>query len=160
MRLRGLPTRSAGCIPTRLQDFMYLLYLDDAGSPGNKNEDYFVLGGICVYEAQVEWFGRELDKLGAQYNASTPEDVEFHASEIFSRRVAPWKSLSSDEARGTLKWSAPEFETQRQGGQLPFDRFYYTSTVPCCRMSLAGEAEVGSAGEQPTKEYPAGNSFR
>src|ERR1700683_1408445 len=47
---------------------MYLLYLDDAGSPGNASEKYFVLGGICVYEAQVEWFGREIDKLAAARN--------------------------------------------------------------------------------------------
>jgi hypothetical protein len=39
--------------------FVYLLYLDDAGSPGNPSEEYFVLGGICVYEAQVEWFSHE-----------------------------------------------------------------------------------------------------
>ena len=48
---------------------MYLLYLDDAGSPGNPAEEYFVLGGVCVYEARVEWFSRELDKL-----ASFPEE--------------------------------------------------------------------------------------
>jgi hypothetical protein len=81
---------------------MYLLYLDDAGSPGNA-EAYFVLGGIRVFEAQVDWFSREIDKLGAAYNAAAPEDVEFHASEIFSRRMAQWDNLSSDEARGTLK---------------------------------------------------------
>ena len=82
---------------------MYLLYLDDSGSPGNASEAYFVLGGLCVFEAQVDWFSREIDKLAAPYNAAAPEDVEFHASEVFSRRVAPWDKLSSDEARGTLK---------------------------------------------------------
>lgn len=82
---------------------MYLLYLDDGGSPGNQCEDYFVLGGICVFEAQVEWFIRELDKLAATHNPSAPEQVEFHASAIYSRRVDPWNRLSQDEARGTLK---------------------------------------------------------
>lgn len=82
---------------------MYLLYLDDAGSPGNAAEDYFVLGGICVYEAQVEWFSRELDKLATPYNAANPEDIEFHASAVFSRREEPWKSMSGDESRGMLK---------------------------------------------------------
>src|SRR5579884_1736933 len=81
---------------------MYLLYLDDAGSPANSDEQYFVLGGICVYEAQVEWFSRELDKLATPYNTN-PEDVEFHASTVFSRREAPWKGLSVNEARGLLK---------------------------------------------------------
>lgn len=82
---------------------MYLLYLDDAGSPGNAAEEYFVLGGICVFEAQVEWFSREIDRLAVPYNATAPEDVEFHASTIFSRREQPWKGLSVDEARGALK---------------------------------------------------------
>ena len=82
---------------------MYLLYLDDAGSPGNANEDYFVLGGVCVYEAQVDWFSREIDKLAAPYNPIAPEDVEFHASTIFSRRADPWKRLDINEARGALK---------------------------------------------------------
>lgn len=35
----------------------------DAGSTANPTEEYFVLGGACVYEAQVEWLSRELDKL-------------------------------------------------------------------------------------------------
>jgi len=61
---------------------MYLLYLDDAGSPGNPAEEYFVLGGVCVYEAQVEWFSREMDKLAMPYDKN-PEDIEFHASTIF-----------------------------------------------------------------------------
>jgi len=61
-----------------------------------------VLGGVCVYEAQVEWFGREMDKLATPYDKN-PEDVEFHASTIFSRREDPWKSLGVDEARGLLK---------------------------------------------------------
>lgn len=81
---------------------MYILYLDDAGSPGNSSEEYFVLGGICVYEAQVDWFSREIDKLATPY-AGNPEDIEFHASTIFSRREEPWKNLSIDDARGVLK---------------------------------------------------------
>ena len=95
---------------------MYLLYLDDAGSPGNPAEEYFVLGGVCVYEAQVERFSRELDKLATPYDKN-PEDVEFHASTIFSRREAPWKALTIDEARGLLKSvlqvAASSYETTR-----------------------------------------------
>lgn len=56
--------------------FMYLLYLDDAGSPGNPTEEYFVLGGVCVYEAQVEWFSREMDKLATPFD-KTPKISSF-----------------------------------------------------------------------------------
>jgi hypothetical protein len=95
---------------------MYLLYLDDAGSPANPAEEYFGLGGVCVYEAQVDWFSRELDKLAAPFDKN-PEDVEFHASTIFSRREDPWKTLKVDEARGLLKSvlrvAASSYETTR-----------------------------------------------
>ncbi len=39
---------------------MYLLYLDDSGSIANKNEEYIVLAGVSVYEAQVDYLIREL----------------------------------------------------------------------------------------------------
>ena len=67
---------------------MYLLYLDDAGSPGNANEDYFVLGGVCVYEAQVDWFSREIDKLAAplirlpQKTLSSMHQLSFQEEQI------------------------------------------------------------------------------
>lgn len=82
---------------------MFLLYLDDAGSPGNAAEEYFVLGGIAVFEAQVDYFNREIDKIASPYNPTSPEDVELHASAIFSRRIEPWKSLEINDARGLLK---------------------------------------------------------
>jgi len=42
------------------------------------------------------------NKLAVPYHKN-PEDIEFHASTIFSRREAPWKALTIDEARGLLK---------------------------------------------------------
>ena len=51
----------------------------------------------------MEWFSREIDKLAAPYNPTAPEDIEFHASTIFSRREDPWKKLDINEARGALK---------------------------------------------------------
>jgi hypothetical protein len=57
---------------------------------------------LCVFETQVDWFSRELDKLATPYDKN-PEDIEFHASTIFSRREDPWKSLQIDDARGILK---------------------------------------------------------
>jgi hypothetical protein len=82
---------------------MHVLYLDDAGSAGNPGEDYLVLGGISVFEAQSSFLTFELDKLASDISPSNPHDVEFHASEIFSRRAAPWDKMSKDEAKGILK---------------------------------------------------------
>jgi hypothetical protein len=82
---------------------MHLLYLDDAGSAPNRDEDYFVLGGLSVFEAQAHWFTQELDKLAQGIDPGNPHRVEFHASEIFARRVLPWKSMTRNEAQGVIK---------------------------------------------------------
>jgi hypothetical protein len=82
---------------------MYLLYLDDAGSAPNPNEEYFVLGGIAIYEAQADWFAREMDRRATDVNNSNPQSVEFHASEIYSGRDAPWNAMSKENRRGVIK---------------------------------------------------------
>ena len=82
---------------------MHLLYLDDAGSVGNAQEQYLVLGGVSVYEAQSYWITQELDKLAENINPGDPHSVEFHASETYARRSAPWKSMKQNEARGMIK---------------------------------------------------------
>lgn len=82
---------------------MFLLYLDDAGSASNPNEDYFVLGGVCVFETQADGFTRELDRIAATYDPKDPYSVEFHESAIFARREAPWKGLHQHEARDVMK---------------------------------------------------------
>jgi len=82
---------------------MHLLYLDDAGSSANANEEYLVLGGVSIYEAQAHWFTQKLDNLAETITPSNPHSVEFHASEIFSRRTHPWKDMTPNEARGVIK---------------------------------------------------------
>ncbi|MCX8089721.1 MAG: DUF3800 domain-containing protein [Verrucomicrobiae bacterium] len=82
---------------------MHLLYLDDAGSAANRNEEYLVLGGVSVFEAQSSFFTQELDKLAESIHPSAPHEVEFHASEIFARRSPPWDRMSKAEAQGVIK---------------------------------------------------------
>ncbi|MCY4353337.1 MAG: IS1595 family transposase [Truepera sp.] len=53
---------------------MHLLYLDDAGSASNSNEQYLVLGGVSVYEAQSHWITRELDRLAEDTTAYFTDD--------------------------------------------------------------------------------------
>jgi hypothetical protein len=82
---------------------MHLLYLDDSGSTSNKNEEYIVLGGVSVFEAQVHFITTELDNLAQSINPSDPSSVEFHASEIFARRCSPWDKMNKEEAKGVIK---------------------------------------------------------
>lgn len=82
---------------------MHLFYLDDSGSAENPSEDYLVLGGISVFEPQVHYMIQRLDELAEGIMPSKPHEVEFHASEIFSRRIEPWSRMTRDEATGVIK---------------------------------------------------------
>ncbi len=82
---------------------MHLLYLDDAGSALNADEEYFVIGGLSVYEAQAHWFTQELDRLAGTVSPGSPDSVTFRASEIFCRRGDPWRRMSREEAHGIVR---------------------------------------------------------
>jgi hypothetical protein len=87
----------------RIFSSMHLLYLDDSGSAANQNEEYVVLGGVSLFEAQVDWITRELDKLAESIDPKDPQAVEFHASEIFNGRIHPWDKMKPDDRRGIIK---------------------------------------------------------
>ena len=82
---------------------MHLLYLDDSGSANNPNEEYLVLGGVSVHESQAHWVTQELDDLAQSIYPADPYSVEFHASEIFARRIDPWRGMSREESQGVIK---------------------------------------------------------
>lgn len=82
---------------------MYLLYLDDSGSAKNKDESHLVLGGVCVFERQVHWISSRLEKYASELLPSAPNSLEFHASEIFSRRKPPWKNMTKEECRNAIR---------------------------------------------------------
>lgn len=82
---------------------MHLLYLDDAGSMKNSDESYIVLGGVSVFESEAFRLTQELDNLAATIDPVNPAGIEFHASEIFARRTAPWNKYSREQAQGIIK---------------------------------------------------------
>lgn len=82
---------------------MYLLYLDDSGSPDNKNEQYFVLGGVAVPENSVRWLSHEIEKVALEFSPSgDSRDVEFHATDIFGGRNAPWDKIKEKPDRAKI----------------------------------------------------------
>ncbi len=77
---------------------MHLLYLDDSGSVHNKAEKNIVIGGISVFERDLRWFVTQMDDLAREIDAENYRQIEFHASEIFSRRKAPWNRMDKNQA--------------------------------------------------------------
>lgn len=82
---------------------MHLLYLDDSGSVSNKSEEHLVLAGISIFENQGYYLSTQLDSIAQGIDASNPNSIEFHASEIFARRSPPWNKLTREEAQGVIK---------------------------------------------------------
>lgn len=72
---------------------MHILYLDDSGSAGNRDEAYFVLGGVCVPEGSVRWLAHEVERVVEAICQDCPETVELHAAAIFSGRDNIWKTM-------------------------------------------------------------------
>lgn len=96
--LPGLGSRPAAVSCYALR-FVHLLYLDDAGSVGNPEERYFVLGGVCVFERQAYWLQRALDRVARA--VGNDENLELHGSAIHARR-GPWRRLSKPAARDLI----------------------------------------------------------
>lgn len=82
---------------------MYFLYLDDSGSPKNKDEDYFVLGGFIIHETKLYWLNKHLDELAEKISPSFKDTIEFHASEIYSAKSEPWKNMLKQERISIIK---------------------------------------------------------
>ena len=102
---------------------MHLLYLDDSGNVNNAGEEYLVLAGISVYEAQAPWITQELDKLAETYNPGG-QPPEFHASDIYQGRAEPWKSIRGKVARQKIILDVLSV----------LDRSYDTATVFACAV--------------------------
>jgi len=81
---------------------MKLLYLDDSGSVTDKSVNYVVLAGVCIDEASVRWLSHELDLLASSIDPDNPNQVEFHASEIFQGNREPWKKLTKTDRIETI----------------------------------------------------------
>jgi hypothetical protein len=78
---------------------MYLLYLDDSGSPNNRKENHFILGGFIVPEDKLFWVNKRLNTLESNLLPEHSGVVEFHASDISGGRVEPWKNITNKQER-------------------------------------------------------------
>lgn len=83
---------------------MHLLYLDESGSAGDKQQKHFVLAGISVFERQGYWIANELDKIAEEFNPADPLSVELHGSPIYGGKRF-WREHK--KAWGTLLIKRP-----------------------------------------------------
>jgi len=77
---------------------MYILYLDDAGSVGNHEERYFVLGGVALFERHIYHLEQKLNEVAVETGLPEPETLEFHGNEMRAGRQK-WRSVRGQDAR-------------------------------------------------------------
>jgi hypothetical protein len=63
---------------------MYLLYLDDSGSPNDKNSAFFVFAGVAIFERQTHWLDASMTEIAKRFNPLDPQSIEFHAQPMRS----------------------------------------------------------------------------
>ncbi len=80
---------------------MYLLYLDESGNPDGKEDRYFVLGGIALFERKIYWMNEKIDEFSERLFPGIT--IEFHAHSINQHREEPWKSMPTGKRRETLE---------------------------------------------------------
>ncbi len=93
---------------------MYLLYLDDSGSPKNPEESHFVLAGVCIPEESVRWLSHQIELIAERINPTNPSGIEFHAAECFRGTNTPWKQMEREERISTIKRVLSKLDDARQ----------------------------------------------
>jgi hypothetical protein len=74
---------------------MYLLYLDESGSPADPHQRFFVMAGICVFERQTHWVDQHMELIAKRFNPTTPDKIELHAAPMRSGADG-WKSFPAN----------------------------------------------------------------
>ncbi|MGB7431356.1 MAG: DUF3800 domain-containing protein [Ahrensia sp.] len=77
---------------------MYLLYLDDAGSVDNKDDQFIVLAGIAVYERQAHFLDDALCQQAEKIVGDKAEELEFHGNHILAGKGF-WRSIRDRNTR-------------------------------------------------------------
>lgn len=91
----------------------YLLYVDESGSPGDPNQQHFVLAGVSVFERETHWIEEQLNRIATHFNSADPYCVELHGSPMRSGR-AEWKGVSRQERMQAIE-DALEVIASRKG---------------------------------------------
>ncbi len=71
---------------------MYLLYADESGTIGDKNQEIFILAGISVFERQTHWLSQELDNIVRSIHIDMDGNIELHGSPMFGGKKE-WRKI-------------------------------------------------------------------
>lgn len=72
---------------------MHILYVDDSGSVDNRDDRFFVLGGISVFERGLYHLIKAADTFVESLNIGDPNEIELHGTDIYSGRSGVWHRI-------------------------------------------------------------------
>lgn len=81
---------------------MHLLYVDESGSPGDPQQNFFVLSGVCIFERQTHWVEQQLNEIVARFNPDDPYALELHGSPMRGGK-SEWKYFQKDDRIQAIK---------------------------------------------------------
>ncbi|NER24212.1 MAG: DUF3800 domain-containing protein [Symploca sp. SIO1B1] len=96
---------------------MYLLYVDESGTTHDKNQQYFVLAGFCVFERQGYWIANQLDQIAARFDPAEPTTVELHGSPMFGGR-GRWRSYPKEDRHQAIEDALRVFLKSHRSNRL------------------------------------------
>jgi hypothetical protein len=77
---------------------MFLLYVDESGTPESEDQNYFVLGAVAIYETQAFYLSRNFDNIQDKWFPASAESVEFHSANIRNRNEV-FRKFKVDEGK-------------------------------------------------------------
>ncbi|OSM06903.1 DUF3800 domain-containing protein [Magnetofaba australis] len=71
---------------------MYLLYADESGSPGDPQQNHFILAGFSIFERKAHWLSEEMDKIAIRFDPQNLSSVELHGSPMMTGKGI-WRKI-------------------------------------------------------------------
>jgi hypothetical protein len=81
---------------------MYLLYVDESGSPLDDKQRYFILAGLAVFERDTHWIERDMDDIVRVLDPDGSRALELHGSQMLAGR-GPWRSIKALDRERALQ---------------------------------------------------------
>lgn len=72
---------------------MHILYVDESGSVGNPNEQFFILAGVSVFERGLYHQMKEIDDLVGGLGLGDAQEIELHGNVMYQGHEPPWRSM-------------------------------------------------------------------
>ena len=82
---------------------MYIVYLDESGSPNgwNNRQDHFVIGGVAIHESRIQTISESIDRIQTEFFSDISVPIKFHATDV-SRGFDRFRNLTETQRQNLM----------------------------------------------------------